>query len=48
MKFQMRNLGSNYPYLLHKIGFVDSLMYTTVTLPKYKAENIYFLLGLVL
>ena len=26
----MCNLGSNYPYLLHKMGFVNSLTHTTI------------------
>ena len=28
--FKVCNFGSNYPYLLRKMGFVDSLMHTTV------------------
>jgi len=27
--FKVSNLGSNYPYLLHKVSFVDSLTHTT-------------------
>ena len=29
--FKLRNLGSNYPYLLHTMSFVDSLTHITVS-----------------
>ena len=41
--FNVCNLGSNYLYLLHIMGFVDSLTHTTVIAYKRKKENLLIL-----
>ena len=40
MTFKVCNLGSNYPYLLQKMGFVDSLTHTTVLFLSYVINNV--------
>ena len=40
MTFKVCNLDSSYPYLLHKIGCVDSLTHTTVQKPRYILLNL--------
>ena len=48
MTFKACNLGPNYPYLLHKMSFVDSQTQNTVKTPNiYKIFNILYLLDLV-